>query len=47
FREWAARQSDPEETKFKYLDTTNTWWRQYFGDTDRSRQRQYFAGTSG
>lgn len=46
FREWAAGQSDPEQAKFKYLDTKNTWWRQYFGDTDRSRQRQYFSGTT-
>ena len=46
FREWAGHQAKPEEAKFKYLDTTNTWWKQYFGETDRSRQRQYFSGTA-
>lgn len=46
FREWAGKQEKPEEAKFKYLDTTNTWWKQYFGETDRSRQRQYFSGTA-
>jgi phosphatidylserine/phosphatidylglycerophosphate/cardiolipin synthase-like enzyme len=44
FREWAAAHKDPAETKFKFLDTTNKWWREYFEDTDRSRQRQYFSG---
>lgn len=46
FREWAARQTQPDEARFKYLDTTNTWWREYFGDTDRSRQRAYFSGVA-
>ncbi|MBA2690338.1 MAG: hypothetical protein H0U63_06020 [Burkholderiales bacterium] len=46
FREWAAAQTEPSNTKFKFLDTTNTWWRDYFGDTDRSRQRQYFSGAA-
>jgi phosphatidylserine/phosphatidylglycerophosphate/cardiolipin synthase-like enzyme len=46
FREWAARQTQPEEARFKYLDTTDTWWREYFGDTDRSRQRAYFSGVA-
>jgi phosphatidylserine/phosphatidylglycerophosphate/cardiolipin synthase-like enzyme len=44
FREWAATQPNPADAKFKFLDTTNRWWRQYFQDTDRSRQRQYFSG---
>lgn len=44
FREWAAARKDPADAKFKFLDTTDTWWRQYFGDTDRSRQREYFSG---
>ena len=45
FREWAATQPGPAQAKFKFLDTTNRWWRQYFEDTDRSRQRQYFSGS--
>ncbi len=44
FREWAAKHVGEDEPRFKYLDTTNTWWKEYFGDTDRSRQREYFAG---
>lgn len=44
FREWAASQSDVQNTKFKFLDTENQWWRSYFGNTARSKQRQYFAG---
>jgi phosphatidylserine/phosphatidylglycerophosphate/cardiolipin synthase-like enzyme len=44
FREWAASQKQPSQTKFKFLDVGNNWFRSYFGDTDRSRQRQYFAG---
>lgn len=44
FREWAAGQKDRETPKFKYLDTKNSWWREYFEDTDRGRQRMYFSG---
>ena len=44
FREWAASKRAPAEETFRHLDVTDRWWRQYFGDTDRSRQRQYFAG---
>ena len=44
FREWAAAQDDPAQTKFKFLDVGNTWWRSYFGNTARSRQRAYFSG---
>lgn len=44
FREWAAKHKDPVDAKFQYLDAKNKWWREYFGDTDRSRQRQYFSG---
>jgi phosphatidylserine/phosphatidylglycerophosphate/cardiolipin synthase-like enzyme len=46
FREWAATRPDPADAKFRFLDTTNNWWRQYFKDTDRSRQRQYFSGSA-
>jgi phosphatidylserine/phosphatidylglycerophosphate/cardiolipin synthase-like enzyme len=44
FREWASSKRAPAEATFKHLDVKDRWWRQYFGDTDRSRQRQYFAG---
>jgi phosphatidylserine/phosphatidylglycerophosphate/cardiolipin synthase-like enzyme len=44
FREWAATHANPAQAKFQFLDTKNNWWRQYFEDTDRSRQRQYFSG---
>jgi len=44
FREWAGKQEKLEEAEFKHLDTKNKWWKEYFGDTDRSRQRQYFSG---
>ena len=44
FREWAAAQDTPEDTKFKFLDVGNTWWRSYFGKSARSRQRAYFSG---
>src|SRR5262245_5357406 len=47
FREWAAaHRNDAAEQKFKHLDVKNQWWRQYFGDTDRSRQRVYFSNCS-
>ena len=46
FREWAAAQDKPEETKFRFLDTGNTWWRGYFGNSARSRQRAYFSGVA-
>jgi phosphatidylserine/phosphatidylglycerophosphate/cardiolipin synthase-like enzyme len=46
FREWAASQNGSTTSGFKFLDTTNKWWREYFGDTDRSRQREYFSGSS-
>lgn len=46
FREWAASQGDLENARFKFLDTRNRWWRSYFGDTARSRQRQYFSGNT-
>lgn len=44
FREWAAAQDNPEDTKFKFLDIGNKWWRGYFGNSARSRQRAYFSG---
>jgi phosphatidylserine/phosphatidylglycerophosphate/cardiolipin synthase-like enzyme len=47
FREWASSQSaQPQDAKFKYLDTTNKWWREYFGNTARSSQRAYFSGAA-
>lgn len=46
FREWAATQTAPSETPFRFLDTTNNWWRGYFGNSARSRQRRYFSGAA-
>lgn len=46
FREWAAKQkeTEPAVAAFQHLDVKNKWWRGYFGDTDRSGQREYFSG---
>lgn len=45
FREWAAKQkTEPADTAFAHLDVDDKWWRDYFGDTARSRQRRYFVG---
>jgi len=46
FREWAASQTDQTNATFKNLDTENKWWREYFEDSDRGRQRKYFSGES-
>lgn len=47
FREWAENHQDTSgDATFKHLDVENRWWREYFGGTDRSRQREYFAGIS-
>ena len=46
FREWLAAKGDSIDAGFKHLDTENKWWRGYFGNTVRSRQRQYFSGAS-
>ena len=46
FREWLAAKGDSIDEGFKHLDTENKWWRGYFGNTVRSRQRQYFSGAS-
>ena len=46
FREWQAKQppakpGDPPE-KLGHL-RTDDWWRDYFGDSERSHQRKYFV----
>ena len=46
FREWAAAHADEETPRFKFLDETSSWWKEYYQDTDRRRQREYFAGTA-
>ncbi len=47
FREWAAKQTTlPADTAFAHLDVRDRWWREYFGDTARSRQRRYFVGAA-
>jgi phosphatidylserine/phosphatidylglycerophosphate/cardiolipin synthase-like enzyme len=45
FREWASSQKDIKNAAFKHLDAESKWWKSYFGNTARSRQRRYFAGT--
>ncbi|MGE0361170.1 MAG: phospholipase D-like domain-containing protein [Vicinamibacterales bacterium] len=45
FREWASSQpADPADTAFRHLENGSSWTAEYFGDTDRSRQRAYFSG---
>ncbi len=46
FREWAAKPGARREMGTltpKHL-RTDDWWLDHFGDTERSHQRQYFAG---
>lgn len=42
FREWASKQPAASPKTPAHL-RTDAWWREYFGNTERSRQRQYFA----
>ena len=42
FREWIASGRAPADATPQHL-RTDAWWKQYFGNTERSRQRQYFA----
>ena len=42
FREWIASGRAPADATPQHL-RTNEWWKQYFGNTERSRQREYFA----
>jgi len=43
FREWASKQPTSSPDTLKHL-RTDDWWQKYFGDTEQSRQREYFAG---
>jgi phosphatidylserine/phosphatidylglycerophosphate/cardiolipin synthase-like enzyme len=43
FREFLASKNRPTDVRLKFLVTNDSWWKRYFGDTDRSRQRQYFS----
>jgi phosphatidylserine/phosphatidylglycerophosphate/cardiolipin synthase-like enzyme len=43
FREWASKQSPDSPKTLAHL-RTDDWWKDYFGNTERSRQREYFAG---
>jgi len=47
FREWLAAGAPGATPEFKHLDVKDRWWRGYFGNSDRSRQRAYFAGVAG
>jgi phosphatidylserine/phosphatidylglycerophosphate/cardiolipin synthase-like enzyme len=42
FREWAAKQPTNALTTPNHL-RIDRWWQEYFGDTERSRQRVYFS----
>jgi phosphatidylserine/phosphatidylglycerophosphate/cardiolipin synthase-like enzyme len=42
FREWASRQQAGSPKTPAHL-RTDKWWGEYFGNTERSRQREYFA----
>lgn len=44
FREWLAAGAPGGTNEFKHLDVKDQWWKSYFGDTVRSRQRAYFVG---
>jgi phosphatidylserine/phosphatidylglycerophosphate/cardiolipin synthase-like enzyme len=43
FREWANKQPADAPKTPAHLRTDNLWWKEYFGDTARSRQREYFS----
>ena len=47
FREWATSPRARGGEGFKHLDVSDRWWRGYFGNSARSRQRIYFAGSKG
>src|SRR5262249_13147812 len=42
FREWASKQPPDSRLKPQHL-RRDDWWEEYFGDTERSRQRDYFS----
>jgi phosphatidylserine/phosphatidylglycerophosphate/cardiolipin synthase-like enzyme len=43
FREWAAsKNATTSDTPPSHL-RMDDWWKGYFGDTERSHQRQYFV----
>ncbi len=42
FREWAAQKPANAPKTPSHL-RTDAWWKEYFGNTERSRQRAYFA----
>ncbi len=46
FRDWLSSQPQDKQTEAKvsHLDEKNVWWKNYFGTSFESRQREYFAG---
>lgn len=44
FREWVASGAPGAPPEFQHLDVKDQWWKRYFGNSARSRQRAYFAG---
>jgi phosphatidylserine/phosphatidylglycerophosphate/cardiolipin synthase-like enzyme len=43
FREWAATQKNADARATPNHLRLDDWWRDYFGDTERARQREYFV----
>lgn len=44
FRDWIAHRDPAVANEPQYLDSTDSWWKRYFGETALSRHREYFAG---
>ncbi len=45
FREWASKhKADSQEMLMLKHLRTDDWWKAYFGNTERSQQREYFSG---
>jgi len=44
FREFLAKSPNAATARPGFLDEENKWWRNYFGDGEKSRQRSYFSG---
>ncbi len=45
FREWVGAGAPGAPLEFQHLDVQDQWWKGYFGNSARSRQRMYFSGS--
>lgn len=43
FRDWLTNHPQAEDVKPSFLDETDKWWKNYFGESFESRQRSYFV----